>query len=219
MRVFLFFISFILFTSQLSIAQNQSRQFIHGGVSTNAYTGDLSNSFEKWTAAFHVGVKFNKKKRVNGSLNLHFGSITGQNSSYEFRDIQGHLTSPNLFFKTNFISGNYDFQVNILRKESFTLYISQGIGIIRFDPEDQFSESLEDQFNTRSPNESFQTTSIMFPTQIGGTYYLPNGFGFDLKGGFLNTVTDYLDNIADWGSKSGNDNILSVRYRYWFLSI
>ncbi|MCZ6900504.1 MAG: hypothetical protein O7F74_09725, partial [Bacteroidetes bacterium] len=42
----------------------------------------------------------------------------------------------------------------------------------------------------------------------------PNGFGFGLQTGYLNTTTDFLDNISQWGNKKGNDNVLVTKFSF-----
>ncbi len=195
--------------SGLAFAQAPSK-FIYGGFAANAYKGDLSG-YDKWSSSFHIGLKFNRKERINGNVNIAFGNVTGQNPNYQFVTEQG-FASPNRFFKTRFFSLNYDLQINIIKKNNIIVYASPGIGVIVFNPEDQFFNKLIDQPSTREEGEDYTSSAIMLPLQVGIIYFLPNDFGIGFNLGLLNSQTDYLDNISLWGNKSGNDNIMWAKF-------
>lgn len=179
------------------------------GISPNAYKGDLG-SFEKWTIGYHVGLLLNKKKRLNGSFQIAFGNITGQTDDLNYPG--DPAKTPNTFFKTNFVTINYELQYNIIKNEVMKLYLGQGFGIIHYTPKDEFGNKLQDQNNTRAEGESYGNISIILPTKLGYIYFLPNRMGLGIEAGFYNTMTDYLDNISDWGTKSGKDNILYFKF-------
>jgi len=184
--------------------------FLTMGGSANAYSGDLSG-IEKWTNAFHLGIKLNQKKRLNGSLKLSFGRWNGQNVNYNPPIVNNQVPSPNTFFNTSFVTFNYSLNYNIIKKDNFVLYISQGFGLLRYNPKDQLDNDLQDQPGTRLDNESYGNTTIFLPTMLGVIYFLPNHYGLGLQSGYLNSQSDYLDNISGWGTKSGNDNAFQIR--------
>ncbi|MEP2770840.1 MAG: hypothetical protein ABJH05_01740 [Fulvivirga sp.] len=182
------------------------QKWVHTGISMVSYKGDLSE-YDQYSAAFHVGIQFNKKKRLNGGFNLGFGSVSGENRTFTTTVPD---KTPNRFFKSTYFYANYDLHINLIKKDNYIVYLSQGIGFIRFTPTDQFGEDLLEQNNTRADNETYRNASIMLPTKLGAMYYLPNDFGIGLQAGFYGTMTDYLDNISELG-ESGNDNILEYR--------
>lgn len=200
---------FLGLCSPMAIAQAPAK-FAHVGTSMVSYKGDLSG-YDKYTVAFHGGIQFNKKKRLNGAFNLGFGNITGENRNYSGSNPD---KEPNRYFKTNFVFLNYDLHINLLKKEYYSIYLSQGIGFIRFTPTDQFGDDLQDQLITRADDESYRNASFMLPTKIGAMYLLPNYFGVGFEAGFYGTMTDYLDNISELG-EAGNDNILSFRFNFY----
>ncbi|MDQ3394330.1 MAG: hypothetical protein M3512_09505 [Bacteroidota bacterium] len=207
-----FFIALILFTS---FAHGQDeKHFVQVGVTANAYKGDLQKSYENWGSSFHLGLRFNKKKRLNGSFLISIGSVTGQNLNPIFQNIENSTIQPNRFFRSSILTGQYDLQVNIIKTEQFAVFLSQGVGLMRHNPKDDQGNNLLDQNSTRAPNEDFNNISIMFPTQAGASLKLKNDFGFGIQTGFLNTLTDYIDNISMLGSNNGNDNILFVRLSF-----
>lgn len=194
-------------------AHRQPTQLLEIGVSANAYRGDLG-SYQKWASAFQLGLKFNRKKRLNGHLNVAIGTLTGQNPAYVFTGESESVPSPNRFFKTNFVTVNYDLQVNFIKTPRWMVYVSQGVGLIRYNPKDDRNVSLRDQLSSRPSGEAYGTVALLFPTQVGAMYLFPNGYGAGIQSGFLNTTTDYLDNISQWGNRRRNDNALWVKFQF-----
>ncbi|ELR69635.1 hypothetical protein C900_04860 [Fulvivirga imtechensis AK7] len=179
----------------------------------NAYKGDLSG-YEKYTSSFHVGIQLNRKHRVNGNFNMGFGNINGENRNFTFESDQQPLPVPNKFVKTQFFYINYDLHYNIIKKKNVILYFSQGIGLIRFSPEDADGNSLTENQNTREADETYRKESFMLPTSLGAIFILPNQYGVSVQAGFYNTLTDYLDNISNLGD-SKKDNILAFRLAFF----
>lgn len=209
MRSIFFILLFLSATGGHVFSQAPSK-FAHAGTSMISYKGDLSG-YDKYTIAFHAGIQFNKKKRLNGAFNLGFGNISGENRNFTGPNPD---KEPNRFFKTNFIFLNYDLHINLIKKCNYSIYLSQGIGFIRFTPTDQFGNDLQEQLITRADDENYRNASFMLPTKVGGMYLLPNYFGIGFEAGFFGTMTDYLDNISQLG-ESGNDNILSYRFNFY----
>lgn len=181
------------------------------GLGAGHYLGDLGSGLNGGQLAISIGLKLNKNKRLNSNLIVNIGSLKGNELDYSFDDGSGTPTTPNESFETSYISLNYEAHLNIIHKEKFQLYISQGIGIFRFVPKDTEGDNLADQPGTRALGEDYRNISIMLPSQIGLVYYLPNEFGLGIQGGYLNPMTDYLDNISNWGKDSGNDKVLYYR--------
>jgi hypothetical protein len=207
-KIFLTLLLFLPFScfSQLE----KVSKFIELGISPLSYKGDLSQGYQKWTSAFHIGLKRNTNKKINGHFDLMIGSVTGQNINYSFNT----SATPNSFFKTNLISVNYDIQYNILKKEHYILYISQGIGLMRFVPKDEFNEELIDKFDTRAKNETFNNIAFMFPQSVGIMYFLKNDYGVGFQVGRLTPTTDYIDNISKLSNYKKPDNIFMFKFSF-----
>jgi hypothetical protein len=202
----------LLFSFSLTTyAQEHPTRFIEAGISPSSYKGDLNNTYQQWTAIYNAGLKLYAKKRLNGSFNFFAGRIMGQNGRYEFNPNLNPSPTPNTYFKTTLIGLNYDLQLNLLKKKWGCLYISQGIGLMRFSPKDQNNNKLQDKLSTRAKGEDYNTISFVFPTRIGCMFFLPSWYAIGLQAGFLNPTSDYLDNISEWGVKKKKDNILSVK--------
>jgi len=207
-------ILFVLLSAVLSVSAQQVQhvtKFIDFGVSTNAFKGDLSHSYTDWANAVHIGLKFNKKKRINGHFNLMVGNAFAQNPDYRFDNGITPQPSPATFVKISLITVHYEAQLNLYKNKNWAFYLYQGIGICRFDPRDSENKKLSDQLNTRAQGESYSNVTIALPNGIGASYLFTNGFAVGFQAGWLNTNTDYLDNTSKWGDRAGNDNILSYK--------
>jgi hypothetical protein len=209
------FCMFSCFSAQAqSTGPKQVSRFLEIGVSANAYRGDLGIANPKWSSAFQAGLKLNFKKRFNSHFNIAIGNITGQNPEYRFENTDTIAATPNLFFKTNFVAANYDLQVHLLKYKGIMVFVSQGIGLIRYEPKDANNQSLGDNFDSRVANETYGNISLLWPTQAGVNYIFNNGYGVGLQAGWLNPQTDYLDNISQWGNRKKKDNTLWVRFSF-----
>ncbi|UXP30613.1 outer membrane beta-barrel protein [Reichenbachiella agarivorans] len=181
------------------------------GLGSSHYRGDLGDGYAGGRMLVAVGLELNRNKRLNGNFVLNFGSIQGNELDYQYDDGSGSPTTPNETFSTNYFSFNFEVHYNLIHKENWRVYVSQGIGLMRYVPKDEDLNELMDQTDTRALNETYRNLTFILPTQIGFKYYLNNGYGVGMQGGFTNTLTDYLDNISAWGNKKGNDNILTIR--------
>ncbi|HVD99241.1 MAG TPA: hypothetical protein VNB90_13620 [Cytophagaceae bacterium] len=191
-----------------SMAQStMPTRFVELGVSTNSYKGDLSHSYSQWANGIHIGILFNRKKLLNGHFNLMIGKATAQNPNYFFDDGSEPQPTPNNFARIKMYSLNYDLHLNLYKKHGFIVYLSQGIGLLRFVPKDEYNKNLQDQLDTRPIGESYSNIAIMLPTGFGMMYVSKPGFGIGLQAGWLNTQTDFLDNVSKWGNRDKKDNI------------
>ena len=189
-------------------------RYLEIGAGANAYRGDLTKRYEKWSSALHVGLLFNRREHFNGHLNLAIGTLTGQNPAYAFDGEPGAASAPNRFFRTPFFAVNYDLHFNILKTNRWIVYVGQGIGIVRFKPKDDFGNDLQENLANRPPGETYNNVSLVLPSQAGITYLFGNGYGVGVRSGWLNPKTDYLDNISQWGNRVKKDNALWVRFLF-----
>jgi hypothetical protein len=210
----------LLFTLFAAIVRAQAPEprnvsrLLEVGVAANAYRGDLAIKYQKWSSAFQLGLKLNAKKRLNGHFNLGIGTVTGQNPDYHYNGDNAQPATPNRFFKTSYVSLNYDLQVNLVKSRHWIVYLSQGAGLIRFAPKNERNQALSGQLNTRPEEESYNNITMLLTTQAGAMYLFANGYGVGVQGGWLNPQNDYLDNISQWGNRSKKDNVLGFRFSF-----
>jgi hypothetical protein len=203
---------FLIFQVNCQAQDNSVRKLsLIVGFGGTSYRGDLTNRFESWGGTFHAGLVFNKKKRINGYLHLMIGGVRGNSSSYVTNSNQPTQTAqPNSYFKTSLISFGYELRINILKRKSYMLYVSPGVALLRFDPKDEYNQPLASQLLTRAHGETYSNVTLMLPTKIGGAYFLNKGYGIGCDIGFLNPLTDYIDNISQLGNRKKKDNLLQI---------
>ncbi len=198
---------------EITAQENSRNTYLQFGVAAVSYHGDLGEPYKKWTSSFHLGLQFNKKGRITGAFQLNYGNFQGQASPDQYDDPD---ITPNTFVSTRFFSANYDVQINAVRSKYWKVYASLGLGMIIYTPKNEDGEGLIDIVASRSEGEDYAAFSVMFPLKIGVIHYLPNRFGVGLEAGYYNTLTDYLDNISNWGTNDGNDNLLSLRFSVYY---
>lgn len=201
----------ILFTSlvQPVCAQEKKKAFFQLGFSANSYKGDLQDGYEKLSSGVHFGIRSHGEKRINGELFFHLGNLTGQNVSFVSTDPDA---TPNTFFRTTILSAQFNLNINLIRKERFRVFLSQGVGLINFEPENDLGEKLINLPDTRLLGETYTNNSIMLPTSLGVLYTLKNDFGFSLRFSYLNPQTDFLDNISAYGVSDKNDRVFQTNF-------
>jgi hypothetical protein len=211
------FILVFFFSSVSGIAQisTMPTRFVELGFSTNSYKGDLSHSYSQWSNGVHLGILFNKKKRLNGHLNLMIGNAVAQNPNYFFDDGSNPQPTPNHYSRIKMYAVNYDVHVNLYKKHNLIVYLYQGIGLLRYDTRDMENKKLSSQLNTRAQNETYGNVTAIFPNGIGALYVSKIGFGAGFQAGFLNSTSDYLDNISKWGDKKHKDNVLIYKLTFY----
>jgi len=201
MRFFLIFLFLFFYT--VSFAQSDSLlQFIEVGIAPISYKGDLSHSYSNWGAVYHIGLKLNRKKRINGQVNIMWGSVSASNPF--FTATKGN---PNSFFHAKLLSFEYNVIANLVKKKNFSFYVSPGIGVLHFAPQNDQKEKFRNKPETRASGEDYSPLSFMIPLKIGAAYLLKAGFGIGIEAGWLNPLTDYIDNIGMLGN-SKKDNLL-----------
>ena len=209
MRKLLIYIIIILATFNYVNAQEKSDPYLTVGTGLLTYKGDMG-TYDKSGMGFNIGLRLTKKKLLNGSFNLGFGSISDDDpntpKAQQFNDL-----IPNSYFKSSIAYLNYALNINIIKNEKWWVYLSQGIGFVRFSPKNENGEKLVDLDNTREAGEEYRTSAFMLPTSLGFVYHLSDDWGIGMNTALLNTQSDYLDNISKLGS-SGNDNVLSVLF-------
>lgn len=190
-------------------AQTLPTRYVWAGLSANNYTGDLDDDLPHYGPGIHIGLKLNKSKRLNGNFALGIGNLYGQDPN--FNPAVEPPIKPNKFFTTAFITFDYSLQYHLIKKERYLVYISQGVGLFRYNPKDEQDQELINLGTTRPASDNYGNISIQFPTAVGAAYFLSNQWGIGLQASYLNPLTDYIDNISSLGSKSGNDNVLQFR--------
>jgi hypothetical protein len=186
-----------------------SKGRLMAGLSHNAYRGDLGDGYHAGGLAVHLSYMFAHERRLHGGLHAAAGNFSGHELVAGVPDFNVEAQR-NTYFATSFFSMHYSLQLDLIRRKNVLVYLSQGLGIMRFVPKDEFGTPLLDALGTRADNESYSNAAAILPTQAGVDFLMPNSLGVGVKLGWLNTTSDYLDNISQLDDQAGNDNILQL---------
>ena len=179
------------------------------GYSANSYKGDFS-TYGKYRNALNLGLVLNRNKTLGGELNLRIGTIVAESNDF---------SSPIVpFVKTNYFSLNYGLNIRFLTiKDKLSFHFVPGFGIIRFSSTDFDGNKLESLNDTRDKGEEISPIAVVLPMKLQFRYRLTDKVGLFFESGFLNTRTDYLDNISQLSNSSTKDNIIFLNFNVSFL--
>lgn len=211
--------SFLLLFSSLSFGKDTTqvrKKYLVAGLNAVAYRGSLQSTYARWTPAYQIGLRFEKKKLVNGMASISFGSVIGEDRTYKLPSRANQTLVPVSKFKTRFFSIHYEAQLLLFRYAGFKLFVSQGIGLFRFSVEDWEGNDLGARDRTRNRGEAYSENVLNFPTQIGLQYKFPNSMCLGFQTGILNPATEYLDNMKDLSNNSNSDNLAVFRFQFHY---
>ncbi|WP_109832219.1 hypothetical protein [Reichenbachiella versicolor] len=211
--IILLLVSVSLVAQDSAYVRQPKKKELMIGLGGAKYKGDLGSGYGASSLMGSIGLKLNRDKRLHGNLTLTLGSVSGHELDYVFQDDPN--STPNSSFTSSLLAFNYDLQYYLVDWERLKVYFSQGIGFARFQPKDESGENLSDQTETRALNEEYGNISFMLPTHFGVRYVTTTQYSIGAQIGWLNTTTDYLDNISQWGKDSKNDNILTLRLVFY----
>jgi hypothetical protein len=183
------------------------------GLSASAYRGNLSPSYRTFKPGLQLGLRFQRRKRLNGKAELSISQIEG--GSYFQPSAQGSDRMPNTYFKSTLVSLSYQLQLNLINTNLIRWYLGAGFGLLRYDPKDENGTRLLTRNSTRAIGETYSNITVMLPLNVGVEYKLNNRVALGLQAGWVNGQSSYLDNISklssSTGGGSGNDNVLSYQ--------
>lgn len=186
--------------------------FVELGVSANSYKGSLNEGFGNYASSYHLGVRFCKKKILNGRINLSYGNIDGQTNTVSFINNNGKIIYPLNYFNTSLFTVNYEAIFNIWSKKKYLIYLGAGAGIMRFDVKDENGNSLVNNLKSRDSDEDYSNITTYFPVFIGFNYIMKNDVRIGFQTQLLNPMTDYLDNTKNWSPNVTGDNVLALKF-------
>lgn len=189
--------------------ERRKAHFFIGGQAMS-YSGDVGARYQKWNAGFQLGLQFGKKKILNGSILLSHGKVSGDNAA-EGNNLS---TINSNYFSSSITSFGYRLQGNLYKNQFIRCYLGTGFSLFFYNPKDAEGNKLALDESSRNEGEDYGTVSVNFPLYGGVTYYFSNKYGVNLEAGLYNPMTDYIDNVSELGTNSGNDNILYVAFNF-----
>ena len=183
-----------------------SGRYIGVGPSITSYKGDLSG-YDRMGSGFEVSLNPSNDNKIKNTFSVVIGSVIAQTSE-EFNTNLDYM--PKTFVKTRYMGLHNMLNYHFIISQKWNVYAGAGIGIVQFKPEDEFGNDLYSVPNDARPdNETYSLIKLMLPLQLGMIYKMKNDFALMSNFKFLNTRTDYLDNISALANPNDKDNILS----------
>ncbi len=215
----LFVLIFSLVGSLPVIGQYDStvQRYFVGSFSASGLRGDLNSRYRTWLPGWHVGLRFNRKKQLNGTFQFGTGRVVSEKLNVFFSSNDIPRPEPVNYVSTRFFTVGYDLQANVFRYKNILAYASLGFHLLQFNPKDKEGKSLsgEDRNKTRARGETYGNISTCFPTLVGITYFFKNQMGLGLQAGWLNQTTGYLDNMKQLGESGRRDNVATFRFQFF----
>lgn len=171
-----------------------------------ALTGDINNNgeeFYRFYPGVNVSLQFANKKLISPQLMAGFGKFVAQNR--DLGEVEG--ISPNTFVETPFFFADVRIKARFLRQKGFQPYVSAGLGLLGYTPKDPDGNPLLDNFSTRKETETYGSVTASFPLSVGFEITMSPILTLGTEYTYRPTASDYLDNIAELGTRSGNDRI------------
>jgi opacity protein-like surface antigen len=178
------------------------------GLSAYAYSGELSAGRFAQTPGpgFAAQALLDNRSLLTPVLTIAVGSFSAQRPDFPARIGGGQ---PNSFVQTRFTTGTLAVRARFLRAQRLRPYAGLGIGLILFFPHDAEGRALTGQASTRAPGEAYGNTALAFQLQAGGSYAISPLLSAYIHYTWLQTGTQYLDNIGQLG-QAQNDALHSL---------
>ncbi|HAA11485.1 MAG TPA: hypothetical protein DCE41_07210 [Cytophagales bacterium] len=211
-----FLVAFLLFPffgwSQSTDSIPPRSSAVGGGIGATSYRGDVNPSYQNFSLEGNIYFILNTQSRLSAGFVAYAGNFTGQNPNLTPQvQANGDIIQPTRFFRTSYQGLALLPRLKVVELSSFSLFVAQGVGILRFQPQNESGENLIDIPATRPTNETFGNSTVHFPTQVHLQWQWNPALAWQVQVGLMNTLTDYLDNTGELGERMGNDNLLSLR--------
>lgn len=193
----------LLLCALVSNGQDKTRAFFFG-YSANSYSGDLSG-YGRFNNAFNAGVSLNQNRKLSGELNVRIGTIIGESLEV--------ISPVERYVQSTYFSLNYGVNVRLLNwKNKFKINIIPGIGLMRFTPKDFEKNELANQNDSRKRGEEYSNITLILPLKFQFHYEITPLVAISYDLGFLNSRTDYLDNLSELADPSDKDNVMLMNF-------
>lgn len=177
-----------------------------------SYIGDLTDNFMKFNRIYpgmNISLQGNlsNKKILQAQLNAGFGAISEQADTYPFLTEHPKNIRYISYIYTPFYYGDVRLKTRFFRKSAFRPYLSTGVGLYLFSPQDQEGNLLVEAPKSRPKGETYNTYAFYIPAAIGFDLRINKSLGLGVGYTFRNIFTDYTDNISQLGKVAGNDKL------------
>ncbi|MDP5172788.1 MAG: porin family protein [Bacteroidia bacterium] len=184
------------------------------GYTGTAYRGDFTaESGAIWRAepGINFSVDVDKQKPLRLQLNIGTGGFTEQADSPLPLAPEG--INPNTFVRTTFFYTDLKLVYRFFVQQPVRPYLGVGAGLFSFQPRDEAGNFLGENIFSRLPEEEYLTLIGSIPVSAGVEWKISSSVGLGLEYTYRMTGSDYLDNISQLGTASGNDKLHSLQLK------
>lgn len=203
-------ISYLLAFSVYGQSDSIHTKFAGISFGTSIPKTDLEPSYSKPGTQVSASVQFTPNRWLNVGFWVNVGEVQSENRDVRFFD-QSEFQI-NDFAKTSYQSLHVEPSLHLIKKNNYSVYLSQGFGFLRFNVFDRNNSDLANNLSSRDQGEDYSNFTVLLPTTLNAYCFLPNDFGFHFRTGWLNPQTDYLDNISNFGNSENNDNLFILQF-------
>lgn len=210
---------FLIFcTTAELLAQPAGRRLKLGlGLHGIGYMGDLSDPADVLPRIYpggNLSIQIEGPKRLKGQLNAGFGKFAAQYD--QFMTPSQSFIDPNSFVETSFFYGDLRLKYRFPISRRFHPFLTAGAGVLAFTPRNEAGRLLQGLPQTREPEETYSTVIPQIPFGLGTQAIINGSISMSLEYLFRITPTDYLDNVGQLGTRSGNDFLQGVQLTLYF---
>ena len=187
------------------------------GMVGHSYVGDLTEKgvgVRRFYPGGNISLQFNGEGALKFQLNAGYGGFTEQSDLERQEVVNGII--PNNYVQTSFFYSDLRLKFFFLKRKRIRPYLSAGVGMFSFQPEDEMGNFLGENIFTRLPDEIYGSTVATFPMTMGVQGKLNKMLALGLDYTWRFTTTDYLDNIGLLGKKAGNDATHAIQASLYF---
>lgn len=182
------------------------------GMTGNTYVGDLSDNYMKFNRiypGFNLSLQSNLRNKgfLQPQLNVGYGAVAEQADSFPYLNVQNPNVKYITYIYTPFYYGDARLRLRLFNKTWFRPYLSSGVGLYLFSPQDADGNLLVEAPKTRPRNEVYNTYALNIPLSVGFDVSLNKLVGLGIAYTYRNIFTDYTDNISQLGRREGNDQV------------
>lgn len=213
-----FLCSFVLSLEAQEDSISSERYFQFGlGLTGFSYLGDFSNDLSdiyRINPGGNLSLQTVTRSPLQFQANIGIGSFAeqiDQNSPTLDSDAM-----VNRFVETAFYYGDFRLKYRFFHKRVIQPYLSAGAGILVFSPKDESGKELIRKPETRAPGETYNTTIPQLPATIGLQARITPLVAVSIDYTYRLTPSDYLDNVGQWGSQSGDDALHNIQASLYF---
>ena len=171
-----------------------------------AYMGDMNQNgseLYKFYPGINTSFEFASHRRVVPQLAAGYGRFVAQNRDLGVVD----GVRLNSFVSTTFFFADLRIKYRFRKDRKVIPYLSAGVGLLNYTPEDIDGNGLSENISTRSEGEVYNSITASLPLTVGCEFKFSPLLSVSAEVTHRRSGSDYLDNIGVLGTRKGKDHL------------